>query len=176
MAFNFCQPFLINRAVTYAEQSPSAQTMNIGYGLIGAYVLVYVGIAVSTGQYQHFTFRFITMMRGGLISMLYNKAVEVPLTEVDTASSLTLMSADIERIVTGMQTGHEIWANAIEVALAIYLLERQLGVACAVPVGVAVGRLGFSASIIILTDLTLQRRLPVHSLQQVWLWQNKPCG
>jgi hypothetical protein len=48
------------------------------------------------------------MMRGGLISMLYGKATEVGLTDVDTASSLTLMSADIERIVTGMETGHEV--------------------------------------------------------------------
>lgn len=80
------------------------------------------------------------MMRGGLISMLYDKAVDIPITDVDTASSLTLMSADIERIVTGMQTGHELWANTIEVALAIYLLERQLGVACAIPIGVAVGK------------------------------------
>jgi hypothetical protein len=48
------------------------------------------------------------MMRGGLISMLYGKATEVRLKDVDTASSLTLMSADIERIVTGMETGHEV--------------------------------------------------------------------
>lgn len=48
------------------------------------------------------------MMRGGLISILYGKATEVALTDVDTASSLTLMSADIERIVTGMETGHEV--------------------------------------------------------------------
>jgi hypothetical protein len=66
---------------------------------------------ISTGQYQHKTFRFITMMRGGLISMLYGKATGVSLTDVDTASSLTLMSADIERIVTGMETGHEVSRN-----------------------------------------------------------------
>jgi ATP-binding cassette subfamily C (CFTR/MRP) protein 1 len=48
------------------------------------------------------------MMRGGLISMLYGKATEVVLTDVDTAASLTLMSADIERIVTGMETSHEV--------------------------------------------------------------------
>ncbi|KAL1591926.1 hypothetical protein SLS60_011518 [Paraconiothyrium brasiliense] len=158
-AFNFCQPFLIDRAVTYSAQAQTAQTTNIGYGLIGAYVLVYVGIAVSTGQYQHFTFRFITMMRGGLISMLYNKAVDIPLNDVDTASSLTLMSADIERIVTGMQTGHEIWANTIEVGLAIYLLQRQLGVACAIPVGVAV--LSFGGSLVA-TSMVMQK-------QALWL-------
>ena len=68
---------------------------------------------VSTGQYMHLTFRFITQMRGGLISILYNKATEVALVDVDAASSLTLMSADVERIVTGMETGHEVCFFAV---------------------------------------------------------------
>ncbi|KAF2846111.1 ABC multidrug transporter-like protein [Plenodomus tracheiphilus IPT5] len=159
IGFNFCQPFLINRAVTFSQQETSNQTNNIGYGLIGAYVLVFVGIAVSTGQYMHLTFRFITMIRGGLISMLYSKATEVALVDVDPASSITLMSADVERIVTGMETGHEIWANTLEIALAMYLLERQLGVACAIPIGVAVISLSGS---LCATSLVMQR-------QALWL-------
>jgi len=79
------------------------------------------------------------MMRGGLISMLYHKSTDIALKNVDPASSLTLMSADIERIVTGMQTAHEIWSNSLEVGLAIYLLQRQLGAACGIPIGVAIG-------------------------------------
>lgn len=158
-AFNFCQPFLINRAVTFSQQSTSAQTTNIGYGLIGAYVLVYVGIAISTGQKEHLTYRFITMMRGGLISMLYDKAGDIALTKVDTASSMTLMSADVERIVTGMTTAHELWSNTIEVGLAIYLLQRELGVASGIPVGVAVVSLAGSLGA---TSLVMQR-------QALWL-------
>lgn len=80
------------------------------------------------------------MARGGLISMLYRKATDVSVKDVDPASSMTLMSADIERIVQGWQSMHEIWASAVEVAIAIYLLEKQLGVACAVPIGVSIGR------------------------------------
>jgi hypothetical protein len=54
------------------------------------------------------------MMRGGLISMLYSKATEVPLVDVDLANSMTLMSADIERIVTGMETGHEVCVSRLD--------------------------------------------------------------
>lgn len=90
------------------------------------------------GQYQHLTYRAITMVRGGLISMLYQKSTDLSIQDVDPASSMTLMSADIERIVQGWQTMHDIWANAIEVGVAIYLLERQLGVACVVPIGVSI--------------------------------------
>jgi len=90
------------------------------------------------GQYQHRTFRTITMARAGLVSIIYNKIARLNIKDLDPATSMTLMSADMERIVQGWQTMHEIWSNIIEVGLAIYLLERQLGVACVVPVAVSI--------------------------------------
>ena len=97
------------------------------------------------------------MMRGGVISLLYGKSTDIALNDVDAASSLTLMSADVERIVTGMQTAHEVWANTVEVALAIYLLGRQLGAACAVPIGVALSKLFHDA-------VTISRELTTYSI------------
>lgn len=163
IAFNFCQPFLINSAINLSQEPVNDRTTNNGYGLIGAYILVYIGIAVrgphpqsrqafanpsscqiTTGQSQHLTYRAITMMRGALISMLYNKTGDLSASAVNPTASLTLMSADIEQITNGWQTMHEIWANTLEVALAIYLLQRQLGVACAVPIVVAICKFGCS--------------------------------
>ena len=46
-AFNFCQPFLINAAISVAQQPITSKTTNAGHGLIGAYFLVYTGISVS---------------------------------------------------------------------------------------------------------------------------------
>jgi ATP-binding cassette subfamily C (CFTR/MRP) protein 1 len=80
------------------------------------------------------------MVRGGLISMLYSKTTDLSITAVDPSASMILMSADIERITTGWQTMHEMWASIIEVGLAIYLLERQLGAACAVPIAVSISK------------------------------------
>lgn len=137
-ALSFCQPFLINHAIVLSQQPVTNVTTQEGYGLIGAYILVYCGIAISMGQYQHRTYRSITMLRAGLISIIYRKTSTVSLKSIDPATSMTLMSADIERIVQGFQTMHEIWGNSIEVALAIFLLERQLGVACVVPVAVSI--------------------------------------
>jgi hypothetical protein len=90
------------------------------------------------GQYQHMTYRAITMVRGAIVSMVYRKASTLGVEDADPASSLTLMSADIERIVQGWQTMHDIWGNALEIALAIFLLEQQLGVAAVVAVAVAI--------------------------------------
>ncbi|KAJ5091867.1 hypothetical protein NUU61_006737 [Penicillium alfredii] len=141
VAFNFCQPLLLTRSLSFFNEPVNGATNNIGYGLIGAYILVYVGLALSMGQYQHLTYRAITMVRGTLVTMLYKKASCLRLTDADPANSITLMSADIERITQGWQTLHDIWANIIEIALAIYLLERQLGVSCFVPVCVALAAL-----------------------------------
>jgi len=46
-ALSFCQPFLINHAITLSQEEINDETTQRGYGLIGAYFLVYVGIAVS---------------------------------------------------------------------------------------------------------------------------------
>ena len=47
VGFSFAQPFLINRAILFASSPDTLENRNVGYGLIGAYVLVYTGIAVS---------------------------------------------------------------------------------------------------------------------------------
>ena len=140
IGFTFCQPFLITRAVDLSSQPVTPASTNVGYGLIAAYLIVYVGIAITMAQYQHWAYRSITMARGGLISMLFAKTSLLKSDDVDPSVSLTLMSADIERITNGWQTMHEIWANIIEIGVAIYLLERQLGAACAIPIAVAIGK------------------------------------
>ncbi|KAH6876442.1 P-loop containing nucleoside triphosphate hydrolase protein [Thelonectria olida] len=139
IGFTFCQPFLISATLEWSERDSGSDDMDQGYGLIGAWFIVYVGIAVTAGQYQHLTFRAITMVRGQLISMLYDKATDINITAADPTAALTLMSADIERIDTGWRTAHDIWANLIEIGVAVFLLERQLGVACLIPVGAAIG-------------------------------------
>ncbi|KAL4914137.1 P-loop containing nucleoside triphosphate hydrolase protein [Aspergillus aurantiobrunneus] len=138
VALNFCQPLLLHRSLSFSMEPVNSATNNIGYGLVGAYILVYTGLGVTMGQQQHLTYRAITMIRGAIISMVYSKACTLNLRDADPAESVTLMSADIERIVQGWQTLHEMWANIVEIALAIFLLERELGVACVVPVGVSI--------------------------------------
>ncbi|KAH6703299.1 multidrug resistance protein MDR [Leptodontidium sp. MPI-SDFR-AT-0119] len=136
--FNFCQPFLIEAAISISQQPITSSTTSSGIGLIGACMIVYIGIAVCTGQVQHLTYRTITMARGGLIAMLYSKTADLSASSIEPSASVILMSADIERITTGWERIHELWANLIEIALAIYLLQRQLGVACTVPVAVTI--------------------------------------
>lgn len=70
------------------------------------------------------------MFRGALISLIYQKTTFLALDVCDDSAAVTLMSTDIDTIATGLQNMHNIWANLIGVALGVYLLQRQVGVAC----------------------------------------------
>lgn len=48
MAFIYCQPLLVTRFLDYLQ---SDEDTNIGRGLIGAYAVVYFGIAVSCSSW-----------------------------------------------------------------------------------------------------------------------------
>ncbi|KAK1241278.1 hypothetical protein MKX08_001252 [Trichoderma sp. CBMAI-0020] len=54
------------------------------------------------------------------------------------SGTLTLVSTDIETISGGILLFHETWSNILEIGIAIYLLERQLGAACVMGVGFAI--------------------------------------
>ncbi|RDL41711.1 Cyclic peptide transporter [Venustampulla echinocandica] len=130
-AFNFAQPFLVQRVLDFIDEPKHINSSNIAYGLIGAYALVYFGISFSYALYEHKTYRVITMIRGSLLPMIFDKTLQVSASAVSDAEAVTLMSADIERIGSGLREMHEMYSSVIELALALWLLERLLGVAMA---------------------------------------------
>ncbi|KAI1078911.1 ATPase-like protein [Whalleya microplaca] len=130
-AFKFSQPFFINTLLDYMQQAVDGSSKNSGYGLIGAAILIYAGIAVSTALYWYFHEHTLALIRGCLVGAVYRKTTEMKLS--NDAAALTLMSTDIERIRLGFLNLHEFWANTIEVGLASWLLYRQVGAAFAAP-------------------------------------------
>lgn len=124
-AFQLCQSFLINSTLSYLGD-PSA-SKNVGYGLIGATVLIYLGIALSFALYWYFQERAVYMMRGALVGTIYSKTTESRPSMADNAA-MTLMSGDVERIVAGFTNVHELWACTAQVAVACWLLSNQIGV------------------------------------------------
>ena len=78
-------------------------------------------------------------MRGSVIPCIYNKTLRLDSGQCSSSTALTLISTDIETITQGIVMLHETWASLLEIALAVWLLYRQLGGACGVPVGFAIG-------------------------------------
>jgi ABC-type multidrug transport system fused ATPase/permease subunit len=129
------QPVLLLRLIAFLNEEP--ELPNDGYGLLGAYALVFFGLAIANAWYFHQTFKFITAVRAGLVAIVYDKTMQLSTSSIDKSSAVTVMSADIERIVLGLKNVHDLWANVIQVALAAWLLEKQTGVAIVLPLVVA---------------------------------------
>ncbi|EKG10418.1 Putative ABC transporter protein [Macrophomina phaseolina MS6] len=127
--FTFAQPFLVHSVTNFLKRDRESAPDRWGYGLIGAYALVYTGIALSNGWYWHKQYRLITMLRGSLVAVIYSKTMRIELAATRASEATTLMSADVERIATGLRGMHELWATALEVGLGFWLLYRQVGLA-----------------------------------------------
>uniref|UniRef100_A0A093V8Q9 Multidrug resistance-associated protein 1 n=1 Tax=Talaromyces marneffei PM1 TaxID=1077442 RepID=A0A093V8Q9_TALMA len=143
IAFTIGQPLCLRRFLDYLQGDE--RNVNVGYGMIGAYFLIYFGIAVrhsndiSSAFYWSSWFRSLALMRSMLIIAIFEKTLQVNAAVTNDKAAVTLMSTDVDRIVNGLREIHELWANAIQIVIATYLLELELKYACVVPAVVAVG-------------------------------------
>ncbi|KAJ6043571.1 uncharacterized protein N7446_001769 [Penicillium canescens] len=79
------------------------------------------------------------MMRSGLISMIYDQTIGTTAGDLNDSAAITLMGTDVERIVANLKNMHEAWASIIELGVAVWLLEREVGVACLIPLIISLG-------------------------------------
>ncbi|KAJ4270222.1 hypothetical protein NW762_001898 [Fusarium torreyae] len=132
LAFTVCQPLILNRLLVFLDDA--SQSINIGYGLIAAYGLVYSGIAISQALYWHRNARSVTLLRGVLVSAVFSKATELSTTVTGDSAAVTLMSSDVDVIVRAVREIHEFWANIIQLAIATWLLSTHIGYAASGPI------------------------------------------
>ncbi|KAE8380421.1 P-loop containing nucleoside triphosphate hydrolase protein [Aspergillus bertholletiae] len=159
IGFNIAQPLLIYRVISFLDDPTNDQTNFISGALTGAALLVYLGIAISTASYQHQIYRYITMIRGALLSLIYNQTLRLPASTLTDHAAATLISEDFDRIAAGIENADVVWASPIEVALAIYILYKEIGLACFAPVVIVVGCAG--------SAYTLSKR--AKAAQQKWM-------
>ncbi|KAF5534749.1 multidrug resistance-associated 1 [Fusarium mexicanum] len=101
--------------------------------LLGKRLFAQVEKSWRTGE-----FIMYSRVRGSLISLVYDKTLDLSITAFDESIAVTLMSADTENICMNFASIHEMWASPIECAVALYLLYRQLGMAFLAPMVVAI--------------------------------------
>lgn len=146
LGFTFSQPFFLQRLLSFlSADAAAAHPSTTASGLVAIAILTYAGIAVSTALYWYHQERFQSRLRAFLISSIYRKTAHLHHASSDgDPAALTLMSADVERVYTGLRLVHETWANALQIALAAWLLQRALGLAFLAPLAVVL--LGFAGS------------------------------
>ncbi len=67
------------------------------------------------------------MVRGGLVDSIFEKMLKLRQDKDIESKALTLMIADVQRIMSALSFIHEIWAGPLETAIATWLLWRQVG-------------------------------------------------
>jgi ATP-binding cassette subfamily C (CFTR/MRP) protein 1 len=67
--------------------------------------------------------------------------------DTEEITAVALMSTDVERIFHGIQVSHEVWGSLLDIAVAGWLLGRQLFLACLAPVILVVGKLNLIAEL-----------------------------
>ncbi|KAJ9611765.1 hypothetical protein H2200_004949 [Cladophialophora chaetospira] len=122
----YSQPFLVQDTIQYISMRGD-QAASTGWGLAGAFFLVYLTTAILTAAYRHLLNRCLIQVRGGLVSLLYHKTLELSIVSADPSASLTLMSSDVQRIVDPLVLLHDTWGGIIELGIAMFLLYRNLG-------------------------------------------------
>jgi hypothetical protein len=93
------------------------------------------------GWYSHLTYRLMTMMRGQLISLIYAKVLDLPITGASESAAMTLMGTDVQSITSAYQfLLVDAVPNVVQVAIAMYLLYSQIGAVCIAPVLVSLSK------------------------------------
>ncbi|KIS69488.1 uncharacterized protein UMAG_15032 [Mycosarcoma maydis] len=135
------QPFLVSTTLAFVQSysdedkgqaQVTAQPVVYGWGLVGAYGLVYLGMALAEGQYWHTSSQLMTKVRGAYVEAIYRKGLDLHLRVARTSGggkAANLMSVDTERIVDAGDIIHDIWSGCITIAVGIYLLYAELGLA-----------------------------------------------
>lgn len=94
---------------------------------------------MSNSIYRYQVYRMTTQIRGYLISTIYDTVLQQESANDNQNNAMTLMSTDVEQICLTLKNLHEIWATFLELCIATYLLERQMKVACIVPLIIVLG-------------------------------------
>ncbi|KAF4858699.1 ABC transporter atnG [Colletotrichum siamense] len=133
-----CQPLLIKAILKYLQDTRAEDVAyeQDNFMILGT-VLVYLGIAVSGSIYWQLHLRNLTKIRGLLVGAVYRKLTTVNSIQAENAA-VTLMSTDVERVTQGLRVFHEAWANLVEVAIAVWLLQRELHMGSIAPVAIAI--------------------------------------
>ncbi|OIW26905.1 putative multidrug resistance-associated protein [Coniochaeta ligniaria NRRL 30616] len=132
VGLEICQPFLIQSLLAFL-QSPTAP-MNVGYGLLGGFFCVSVLIALLMPWRFHYSSRLMLMARGALVSMIYSKLLQPKDNDIHPATAFTLMTTDVEKIVDVWWRLLDPWFGLLKMGIGTYLLYRQLGAVCCVPI------------------------------------------
>lgn len=127
LGVNIAQPFLLQRMLTFLQSKKDDSC--IGYGLVGAFALVYFIQAISQSQYGHAVNKHVAEIRSILIHAIFQHSLDVSVSGLKDGQVATLVNNDIQIVMDAILDLHETWASILVLPIAIWLLYRQISYA-----------------------------------------------
>uniref|UniRef100_U3BSA8 ATP-binding cassette sub-family C member 10 n=1 Tax=Callithrix jacchus TaxID=9483 RepID=U3BSA8_CALJA len=123
----FSGPLLLSLLVGFLEegQEPLSQGLLYALGLAGGAVLG----AVLQNQYGYEVRKVALQARGAVLNILYCKALQLGPSRPPVGEALNLLGTDSERLLNFAGSFHEAWGLPLQLAITLYLLYQQVGVA-----------------------------------------------
>ncbi|XP_040839365.1 ATP-binding cassette sub-family C member 10 isoform X1 [Ochotona curzoniae] len=123
----FSGPLLLSLLVGFLEegQEPLSHGLLYALGLAGGAVLG----AILQNQYGYELRKVTLQIRGAVLSLLYRKALQLGPSRPPAGEVLNLLGTDSERLLNFAGSFHEAWGLPLQLAITLYLLHQQVGVA-----------------------------------------------
>ncbi|NXT68523.1 MRP7 protein, partial [Chaetops frenatus] len=127
---NFSGPLLLNLLVNFMESQQEPLSHGVLYAL-GLFAGSFLG-ALLRNQFSYEMNKMKLMVRAAVISAIYRKALRVSSTSLarfTVGEIVNFMSTDTDRLANFCLSFHELWSLPIQLAITLYLLYQQVGVA-----------------------------------------------
>nr|CDJ84141.1 unnamed protein product [Haemonchus contortus] len=128
-AFTFAGPILLHLLVDVLE-NPTPNS--IGFLYAALMVLCSLLAALFSTNFNFYMQKISLKVRAATVTAIYDKLLMVPLSEISKFSSgsiLNFVSTDVDRLVNFCNSFHAFWSLPVQLAIALYLLYREVGMA-----------------------------------------------
>ncbi|XP_014111470.1 PREDICTED: multidrug resistance-associated protein 7 isoform X2 [Pseudopodoces humilis] len=173
---DFSGPLLLNLLVNFMESRREPLSHGVLYAL-GLFAGSFLG-ALLRNQFSYETKKMMLMVRAAVISAIYRKALRVSSTSLahfTVGEIVNFMSTDTNRLVNFCLSFHELWSLPVQLAITLYLLYQQVGVAFLA--GVALALLLVPINKMIANRIMLNnKRMLKHKDTRVKLMTEFLCG
>ncbi|XP_003789385.1 multidrug resistance-associated protein 7 isoform X1 [Otolemur garnettii] len=123
----FSGPLLLSLLVSFLEEGKEPLSHGLLYAL-GLAVGAVLG-AVLQNQYGYEVRKVTLQARGAVLNILYHKALQLGPSRPPAGEALNLLGTDSERLLNFAGSFHEAWGLPLQLAITLYLLYHQVGVA-----------------------------------------------
>ncbi|XP_053458560.1 ATP-binding cassette sub-family C member 10 isoform X2 [Nycticebus coucang] len=123
----FSGPLLLSLLVSFLEEGKEPLSHGLLYAL-GLAVGAVLG-AVLQNQYGYEVHKVTLQARGAVLNIIYRKALQLGPSRPPAGEALNLLGTDSERLLNFAGSFHEAWGLPLQLAITLYLLYHQVGVA-----------------------------------------------